>query len=90
MLEKSEKEPNYHFVELAAKQGSEGVLTGANAELLIDGEPVKGCHRVIIELGAMGIAKVQIELYAKVRFSAIGDVTQLETPIDVRSALPLK
>lgn len=75
--------PNYHLVELAVKKGAEGPLTGANAELLIDGEPVRGCRRAIIQLDANGIAVVQLEIYAKVSFSAIAEVKKVEIPIEV-------
>lgn len=82
---KNVKKSNYHLVELAPKKGAEGPLTAANADLLLDGEPVKGCRRCIIQLDAGGAAIVQLEFYAAVKFAAIGELKQIVVPIDVAS-----
>lgn len=81
---------SYHLVELSEKKNSGGPLvgplTGANAELLIDGKPVKGCRSVAISLDASGVATVKIEIYARVSFSAIGEVSVVEVPIDASAS----
>jgi hypothetical protein len=46
------------------RQGA--ISTGANTEVLLDGQPMKGVSSVKIECKALDVTKVTIEMYAEV------------------------
>lgn len=63
---------NIHTFELRQREGSEGVMSGANTEFLIDGVKVPLATSVKIEVGAGELAKVTITAYG--RFKASGKI----------------
>jgi hypothetical protein len=64
-----------HTIEVRKREGAEGILTGANTVILIDGEPLKGCTRFQIDIKAQGLAVIQIEMLADFVLTAeIGDL----------------
>ena len=61
-----------HTFELRQREGSTGVMSGANTEFLIDGVKVPLATSVKIEVGAGELAKVTITAYG--RFKASGKI----------------
>lgn len=58
-------------IELKAKDPDK-IMTGANAILLIDGQPMPGITRLRIELDAGDVAKVKIELLGHMHALLLG------------------
>lgn len=47
-------------------KGKNGIMTGANTEVLLNGEPVKLCKSVQFNVDAKGIAEVTFTVYGSV------------------------
>lgn len=60
--------PSIPTIELRTKTPGK-VTTGANSELLIDGEPVKGVTSVSINVDANGMGRVKLELIGNIKAS---------------------
>ena len=72
-----------HKLEIRQKEGSEGIMTGANTELLLDGKPLKLVQGVKFQVQANGVAKVTLDMIANV--AVVGQVGELE-----QEYIPLK
>lgn len=60
------------LLEIRQREGSKGVMVGANTELLIDGKPILGATGVRFEVNAKGVATATITLIG--RFKVAGKV----------------
>lgn len=69
IVEKKTVKRSYPVLEIRQRAGSEGLMVGANTELLIDGKPVKGAQAVTFEVSARGIAKATITLVGRFKVS---------------------
>lgn len=58
------------LLEIRQRKGANGVMVGANTELLLDGVPVRGATAVTFEVSARGVAKATITLFG--RFKVTG------------------
>lgn len=63
---------NIHTFELRQREGSEGLMSGATTEFLIDGVKLPLATSVKIEVGAGELAKITITAYG--RFKASGKI----------------
>jgi hypothetical protein len=63
---------NIHTFELRQREGSEGLMSGANTEFLIDGVKLPLATSVKIEVGAGELAKITITAFG--RFKANGKI----------------
>lgn len=61
-----------HRIQVRRKPASEGstIQTGANTEVLIDGQPFRGITFLKFEVKAKGVAKCTIELFADLDIDA--------------------
>lgn len=59
-------------LEIRQRAGANGIMVGANTELLIDGEIVRGATGVRFEVNAKGVATATITLIG--RFKVTGKV----------------
>lgn len=57
-------------IEVSQREGSTGVMTGANTVLLVDGKPLKGAQSFAFEVSAKGVAKATITLVGRFKISA--------------------
>jgi hypothetical protein len=65
------KQAKLHKLQIKNKQNAEGQISkGANMEVLIDGQPLKGVTFIKFEVKACKVAKVMIEMLADVRVDA--------------------
>lgn len=55
-----------HKFTIKQKKNSSGLMVGANTQILLDGKTLKGCHKAVFEVSAMGVAKLSLELYGTV------------------------
>lgn len=69
IVEKTVTKRSYPLLEIRQREGSEGLMVGANTELLIDGKPVKGAQRVSFEVNARGVATATITLVGRFKVS---------------------
>lgn len=68
-VSKSTTKRSYPVLEIRQRDGAEGIMVGANTELLIDGKHVKGAQAVTFEVSARGIAKATITLVGRFKVS---------------------
>ena len=61
-----------HTFELRQREGSTGVMSGANTQLLIDGVPFPLATSIKIEVNARELAKITITAFG--RFKASGKI----------------
>lgn len=62
---------NVHKIQVRNRAGSEGKITvGANTEILLDGQKLKGARFLKFEVSAKKVAKVTIEMFAEVEIEA--------------------
>lgn len=66
------KKAKLPILEIRQRKGSKGIMVGANTELLIDGEIVRGATGVRFEVNAKGVATATITLIG--RFKVAGKV----------------
>lgn len=64
------------LIELRQRKNSEGIMTGANTELYLDGKKISNATAVKIEVAANGVAKATVELIGNIVFS--GKIGRLE------------
>lgn len=57
------------LLEIKQREGSKGVMVGANTQVLIDGKPVKGATAVTFEVNARGVAKATVTLVGRFKVS---------------------
>jgi len=70
----------YPTIELRPKPGTEGqLMTGANTQVLMNGEKLPYVSAFKFEVNARGIAKVTLELYASVNI--IGTVKEVKVAL---------
>lgn len=63
----SQSKSRVNKIQVRNRPGAEGKITvGANTEILLNGERVRGANFIKIEIGAKKVARVMIELYAEV------------------------
>jgi len=64
------------------RKGAEGIMTGANTELLIDGKPLPLVHSFKFSVNARGVAKATIEMFGRVEIDGIlGQLEQVILPL---------
>lgn len=65
------EESKVHTFELKPRDPEgKGIMSGAATQLLMDGQPMKGVRKVVVEVEAGEIAKMTIEVYG--RFHVVG------------------
>jgi hypothetical protein len=57
------------LIEVSQKEGANGVMTGANTLLLVDGKPLKGAQSFAFEVSAKGVAKATITLVGRFKIN---------------------
>jgi hypothetical protein len=72
--------PKLHKIEVKSKDPTK-IMTGSNAQILIDGTPLKYATSFAFSVDALGVAKATIELIADVAIGpVIGEIeTNLKT-----------
>jgi hypothetical protein len=72
----------YTQIEIKQKKGSQGLMTGGNTELFIDGKKMTSATKVSFEVASNGVAKVNVELLGQVAVSGkIGQYTKTTAKI---------
>jgi len=70
-----------HKIEVRQKEGSEGLMTGANTEVFLDGKRLRCVTSLKFEVKAKGIAKLQLEMLGDYAVSGvIGELEQVYIP----------
>lgn len=69
------KKTKYTTVVIRQKEGSQGLMSGSNTELFIDGKKLTSATKVSFKVAAVGVAKVTVELLGQVVI--IGKIGQL-------------
>lgn len=57
-----------HKISIRPKSGTKGPMTGANVELLMDGQPFKGVRSLEFKIEAGSTATIKFELVGQVDF----------------------
>lgn len=67
-----------HKITIRKREGvpSNRILTGATTDILLDGQPLKGCTGFKFEVEARGIAKVTISMFADVDIDTEAKITK--------------
>jgi hypothetical protein len=69
-------------IEIRQRKGSQGIMTGSNTEILIDGKKMGSATKVTFEVAANATAKVNVELLGRVAVSGkIGKYSKTVTKI---------
>lgn len=67
-----------HTIQIKQANGSLGPMTGRNAEILIDGQPLRGVLSALFTVNADGIAVLKLEVIGKFDIQANLDSDRLE------------
>jgi hypothetical protein len=71
---KKTKKNKYTQIVIRQKEGSQGLMSGGNTELFIDGKKMTSATKVNFEVAAAGVAKVTVELLGQV--TIVGKIGQ--------------
>jgi len=72
-------------IEIRQRKGSHGIMTGANTEVFVDGQKLRGATKVSIDVAANSVARVNVELIGEIAFvGQIGHYTKIASKIQTQ------
>jgi hypothetical protein len=72
-------------IEIRQREGSKGIMTGGNTEVLVDGKKLTTATKVSFEVAASGIARVNVELLGEIAITGrIGKYSKVPSKIQTQ------